>query len=188
MSAPVADGHLVPTPSQTIGPFLAIGMEPLEHRDVVAPGTEGAVTVGGTVLDGENAPVPDAMIELWQASPDGGFDATAGTGGDQPWFGRSLTDASGRYAFTTAKPAPVALRTGEPQAPHLELLLFARGLLRPVRTRVYFPDEAAANNADPVLRAVPPERRQTLVATPGSDGLTFDIRLRGAGETVFFAC
>ena len=188
--APGAPRGLLPTPSQTIGPFLAMGMEPLERRDVVPPTTPGAVVLTGTVLDGDGVPVPDAMLELWQSGPDGRFDTGAGPDGDQPWFGRSLTDAAGRYGFTTMKPAPVALRTGEPQAPHVELLVFARGLLRPVRTRVYFPDEAAANGADPVLGAVPPERRSTLVAVAVAEGggLTFDIRLQGAAETVFFAC
>lgn len=188
MSTVPATGRLLPTPSQTIGPFLAMGMAPLERPHVVPPGTPGALAVAGTVADADGAPVPDAVVELWQAGPDGRFVAGAGATGDEPWFGRSLTDVAGRYHFTTMKPAPVALRTGEPQAPSLDVLVFARGLLRPVRTRVYFPDEVAANDADPVLRALPADRRATLVATADGDGLTFDIRLQGSGETVFFAC
>lgn len=179
--------QLVPTPSQTIGPFLSMGMEPLERRDVVQPGTPGAFTLCGTVRDEDDAPVPDAVLELWQPGPDGRFTTGAGAGGDEAWFGRSLTGPDGGYTFTTARPAPVALRTGEPQAPHIELLIFARGLLRPVRTRVYFPDEPA-NETDPVLLGIAPKRRSTLVATAIDGGFVFDVKLRGAGETVFFAC
>lgn len=181
-------GPLLPTPSQTIGPFLSMGMEPLEHRDVVAPGAPGAFTLRGTVRDGDGAAVPDAVLELWQAGPDGQFVAGAGPDGRPQWFGRALTDPAGHYAFTTARPGPVALPGGALQAPHIELLVFARGLLRPVRTRVYFPDEPEANNADPVLRAIPPERRSTVVATAIAGGFNFDVRLQGADETVFFAC
>lgn len=188
MTAGPPAGSLALTPSQTIGPFLAMGMEPLERRDVVPSGTPGSFILSGTVRDADDAPVPDAVVELWQASPGGTFISTAGPEGTEPWFGRSLTDVGGRYWFTTVKPGPVALHTGQPQAPHLEVLLFARGLLRHVRTRIYFADEGEANEADPVLRAISPERRSTLLATATEDGFAFDVRLRGAGETVFFAC
>lgn len=178
----------VPTPSQTVGPYLSLGVAPLERCEVVPPGTPGACTLSGRVLDGAGAPVPDAVVELWQAGPDGSFGAGAGAGGDQPWFGRSLTDAEGRYRFVTVKPGSVPLSTGQLQAPHVELLVFARGLLRHLRTRAYFPDEADANEKDPVLSRVPGDRRHTLVATHAGDGLRFDVRLQGADETVFFAC
>lgn len=178
---------LVPTPSQTIGPYLSMGMQPLERAEVAAPSDPGACRLTGTVIDGAGDPVPDAVVELWQAGPDGGFDAAAGPGRDASWFGRSLTDTAGRYGFTTVKPARLALADGTPQAPHVELLVFARGLIRPVRTRAYFPDEAEANAADPVLTGVPHERRHTLVARAEDGELRFDVRLQGADETVFFA-
>ena len=188
ITVPRPAGAPVPTPSQTVGPYLEIGLTPLDRSEVVAPGTPGAVTIAGQVLDGAGRPVPDAVVELWQADPDGRFAGDADGGGFPRWFGRSSTDAEGRYRFVTVKPGPVRLRTGVPQAPHLELLVFARGLLRPVRTRAYFPDEHAANEADPVLLGVPAERRRTLVAVAEGDGLRFDVRLQGSDETVFFAC
>lgn len=179
----------VPTPSQTVGPFLSMGMQPLERTDVVPGGTPGGFELAGSVLDGAGAPVPDAVVELWQAAPDGTFFPTAGRDGDEAWFGRSLTDAQGRFRFVTVKPGRVGLDDGRLQAPHLELLVFARGLLRPVRTRAYFPDEPAANESDPVLNGVAEERRHTLLAAAAGDrSLRFDVRLQGADETVFFAC
>lgn len=179
---------LILTPSQTIGPFLAIGMTPFERTAVVPAQHPGAVSLTGSVLDGDGTPVPDAAVELWQAGPDGRYEGGAGTDGDEPWFGRSLTDPAGRFTFTTAKPGRVPLVLGLAQAPHIELLVFARGLLRPVRTRLYFPDEAAANEVDPVLAGVPAARRATLVAVAEHDGLRFDVHLQGPHETVFFAC
>ena len=177
---------LVPTPSQTIGPYLSIGLDPLERPTVVPHDTPGSVFLQGQVLDGAGRPVPDAVVELWQADPTGRYVGAEQAGA---WFGRCLTDAEGRFGFTTVKPGPVALRSGQPQAPHLELLVFARGLLRPVRTRCYFPDEAEANGRDPVLTGIPDEgRRRTLVAASEDDGrLRFDVHLQGALETVFFA-
>ena len=149
------------TPSQTVGPYLHIGLP--ESREA-AP---GGVRVSGLVLDGAGEPVPDALVEAWDASGA---------------FARSDTRDGGRYELVVAKPA----RFGD-QAPHLDVGVFARGLLKRVVTRLYFPDEAEANAADPVLAAVDPGRRSTLVAVPGADGsLRFDIRLQGDGETVFF--
>lgn len=181
-------GAPVPTPSQTVGPYLSIGITPLDRSEVVAPGTPGAVTIGGQVLDGAGRPVPDAVVELWQADPDGRFVGAADGDGFPQWFGRSSTDGEGRYRFVTVKPGTVRLQSGAPQAPHLDLLVFARGLLRPVRTRAYFPDEEAANETDPVLAGVPAERRRTLVAVAEGDGCRFDVHLQGPDETVFFAC
>jgi protocatechuate 3,4-dioxygenase alpha subunit len=183
----VSHDRLTPTASQTAGPFLSIGLRPLERTGVVAAGTPGAVLFRGRVLDGAGAGVPDAAVELWQADAEGRFDTSPSEDGTAPGFGRSLTDAEGRFRFVTVKPGPLAGPFG-PEAPRLELLVFARGLLRPVRTRAYFPDEVGPNGSDPVLSRVPAERRETLVARTEGDELVFDIRLQGPGETVFFAC
>ena len=164
---------MIPTPSQTAGPFLHIGLLGHFGNRLVDPDAAGAVRVFGTVLDGAGEPVTDALVELWQAGPDGGY----WPGG----FGRSETLDGGRFSFVTVKPGP------SDEAPHLELSVFARGLLKPVVTRMYFPDELEANAGDPVLAAVEPERRATLVAAAEPDGLRFDIRLQGNDETVFFA-
>lgn len=175
-----------PTPSQTVGPYLSIGLRPLEHRQVADPGAPGGLTVEGRLFDGVGAPVPDGVVEIWDPS----------TG-----FGRCLTDAEGRFGFVTGRPVPVPLASGQLQAPHLDVLVFARGLTRWLRTRLYLPGEPA-NETDPVLAAVPADRRSTLVGLPlppaaegdpasGPGGaperLQFDIRLQGDGETVFFA-
>ena len=128
----------------------------------------------GRILDGEGVPVPDAMVEIWQAGPSGMY------GGDFGW-GRCGAEAEERYSFVTVKPGPV-----DGQAPHLEMLVFMRGLLKPVLTRVYFPDEAEANERDPVLMGVPDEDRPTLVAEPTDRGFRFDVRLQGERQTVFF--
>lgn len=167
----------VRTPSQTVGPFLSLGLEPLARSELVPAGAPGAVEVEGFLFDGAGNPVPDGVVELFQAD------------GAGVCFGRSITEASGRFSFRVPKPAPIPLDTGELQAPHLELLVFARGLLRPLRTRCYFPDEEAANALDPVLAAIEEDRRATLVAAAApSGGLRFDVRLQGERETVFFGC
>jgi protocatechuate 3,4-dioxygenase alpha subunit len=156
---------VTPTPSQTAGPFLHLGLSRSFGHELVPADAAGAVRVVGTVLDGAGQPATDALIELWQ--------------GDGV-LGRSET-VGGRFAFVVSKPR------GEVQAPHVAVCVFARGLLKQVVTRMYFPDEPEANAADPVLSAVDPERRETLIAVAEPDGLRFDIRLQGEGETVFFA-
>lgn len=163
------------TPSQTIGPFFGHALPwpggpyavPADHPD--------GFWLRGRVLDGAGDPVPDALIESWQVGP-------AGCRG----FARCPTDEAGWYGIRTARPDPVPGPDGAPQAPHLDLSVFARGLLDRVVTRVYFPDQAAANAADPVLARLDPARRGTLVATPADDGYALDIRLQGDHETVFF--
>jgi protocatechuate 3,4-dioxygenase, alpha subunit len=184
------------TPSQTVGPFLAIGLPWADGPFVVPEGTPGAITITGRVLDGAGDPVPDALVETWQADPDSRFDhpddprgavmsATPGFRG----FGRSATDQDGGYRFVTVRPGPLPCPAGGTEAPHLDVSVFARGLLDRVVTRIYFADEAPANAADPVLSAIAePERRQTLLAVPGAQAgeYLFDIRLRGERETVFF--
>jgi protocatechuate 3,4-dioxygenase alpha subunit len=173
---------LVPTASQTVGPFVHIGMAKL-YRDCLAPpGTEGErVTIEGRVLDGDGRPVTDAVIEIWQADPHGRYAGTEFHGS-----GRVATDGKGVFRFTTVKPGRVPGPDGSLQAPHLLVAVFARGLLKHVLTRMYFPDEPG-NAADPVLAIVPADRRPTLVArTRGAGVLAWDIVLQGRDETIFF--
>jgi protocatechuate 3,4-dioxygenase alpha subunit len=197
---------LPPTPSQTIGPFFAVGLIWVDGPDVVPEGTPGAVRIGGRVLDGAGDPVPDALVETWQADPVGCFahphdprGPAGGSGGPPEWspgrstsefrgFGRSATDAEGRWAVRTRKPGALPAPDGGTEAPHLDVSVFARGLLGRVVTRIYFPDEAEANAADPVLCSIAdPEARARLVAVPEGDGLRFDIHLQGERETPFLA-
>lgn len=161
----------------------------------------------GRVFDGAGDPVPDAMIEVWQADADGRYDHPSARGADEGpapafhGFARLGTDAAGRFRLGTVKPGPVPGRDNARQAPHLNLAVFARGLLNHLFTRVYFSDEPEANAVDPVLGAVEPARRSTLVAVlegaAGAPGVRrdppspplafrFDLRLQGAEETVFF--
>jgi protocatechuate 3,4-dioxygenase alpha subunit len=170
------------TPSQTVGPFFAIELPYADGPYVVAEGAEGAIWLRGRVLDGAGDPVPDAMVESWQAGPDGRFD------GAFRGFGRSGTDAEGAWAILTLKPGAVPAPDGDTQAPHVDLMVFARGLLSHVVTRLYFDDEADANAADPVLSALSDDAaRATLVAAREDGGYRLDIHLQGPDETVFFA-
>jgi protocatechuate 3,4-dioxygenase, alpha subunit len=180
------------TPSATVGPYLAIGLTWEDGPHVVAPGTAGAIWIRGRVLDGNGDVVPDAMVETWQADPDGRFDhpddprgasARAGFRG----FGRSSMAEGGEFAVCTLKPGRVPDGEGGLQAPHLDVSLFSQGLLDRLVTRIYFADEAGANAEDAVLRSLPEDRRATLLATPVDDGYRFDIHLQGDAETVFFA-
>jgi protocatechuate 3,4-dioxygenase, alpha subunit len=165
-----------PTPSQTVGPFFSFGLLDEDRSQLVAPDAPDAVRIEGRVLDGDGEPVPDAMVEIWQADPDGRY--VDGFG-----WGRSGCDAEGRFSFVTRKPGRVPDADDGLQAPHLSVLVFARGLLKPLRTRMYFPDEDA-NADDLVLRSLPEEERDRLVARPG---LRFDIGLQGPAQTPFFA-
>jgi len=183
------------TPSQTVGPYLAIGLPWPDGPFAVPEGTPGAITISGAVLDVDGRPLPDALVETWQADPDGRFahpdDPRGAAAPAVPGFrgfGRSTTDAAGRYRIVTLRPGRLPCPGGT-EAPHLDVSVFARGLLDRVVTRIYFPDEAQANAADPVLAAIDERRRPTLIASsePGGAGaFRFDIRLRGADETVFF--
>jgi protocatechuate 3,4-dioxygenase alpha subunit len=177
------------TPSQTVGPYLSIGLPWPDGPFVVLDADPGGFWVHGIVTDGAGDPVPDALIETWQADPRGRFDhpddprgAVSGFRG----FGRCPTDDTGRYAIRTLKPGPVPGPGGAPQAPHIDVSVLARGLLHRVVTRIYFADERDANAADPVLNTVPADRRGTLLAAPDAEGYRFDIRLQGEQETVFF--
>jgi len=170
------------TPSQTVGPFFAIELPYDEGRHVVREGTPGAIWLRGRVIDGAGEPVPDALVESWQADPAGEF------GGEFRGFGRSGTDDEGRWAILTLKPGPVAGPDDTRQAPHVDLAVFARGLLHQVVTRLYFADEDQANAADPVLAGIDEQARATLVAQRSDDGhYELDIHLQGPDETVFFA-
>ncbi|MGA8923931.1 MAG: protocatechuate 3,4-dioxygenase subunit alpha [Candidatus Dormiibacterota bacterium] len=157
---------MTPTPSQTIGPFFGFALPFEDDANAVAPQAAGAVRIEGQVLDGAGEPVPDALLEVWH--------------GEQ--LARCRTDAEGAFHFILSKPEAA---TGA--APFLNVTVFARGLLRQLCTRIYFPDERAANDADPVLARVEPQRRQTLVARQDAGVLHFDVRLQGEDETVFFA-
>ena len=180
------------TPSQTIGPFFAVGLPWADGPQVVPEGTPGAVRIAGRVLDGAGDPVPDALVETWQADPQGRFahpDDPRGPA-DQGFrgFGRCPTDAQGRWAIVTLKPGPLPAPDGGVEAPHIDVSVFARGLLHRLVTRIYFPDEPDANAADPLLCSIPdPDARARLVATADGHGLRFDIRLQGAQETPFLA-
>jgi protocatechuate 3,4-dioxygenase, alpha subunit len=189
-----AAGPLPPTPSQTVGPFLHIALPWPDGPYVVPDGTPGAVWLRGRVLDGDGVPVPDALVETWQADPAGRFDHPDDPRGARPpavagfrGFGRSPTDGDGWYAILTVKPGPLPAPDGGTEAPHVDVTVLARGLLNRLVTRIYFPDEPAANEADPVLSTVDPQRRVTLVAAEEAGGLRHDIRLQGSDETVFFA-
>lgn len=186
------------TPSQTVGPFFHPGMlrDGIPAHQIARPDTPGQhIRVEGMVFDGAGDPVPDAMIEIWQANSQGRYHHPADQRGralDAGFigFGRVGTDADGRYGYTTVKPGPVPFDTDTFQAPHICLTIFARGLLQHLLTRMYFDDEPATEH-DPVLSLVPPERRVTLLAiraAEDSDGRAtyqFDIVLQGDGETVF---
>jgi protocatechuate 3,4-dioxygenase alpha subunit len=181
------------TPSQTVGPFLAIGLPWPDGPFVVPEGTPGAITITGVVYDGAGAPVTDALVETWQAGPDGRFDhpddPRGAAGHGFRGFGRCPTGPDGSYLIVTLKPGPLPSPGGGTEAPHLDVSVFARGLLDRLVTRIYFPDEERANAADPVLAAIgDPARVATLVARPGPEParLCFDIRLQGDQETVFF--
>ena len=166
------------TPSQTIGPFFAVALPWPDGPRVVAEGTPGAIRIEGRVLDGIAGPVPDALVETWQRTPR-----------EIRGFGRCPTDADGGWTIVTLKPeaSPRGADSRLPEAPHIALSVFARGLLKRVVTRLYFDDEAAANAGDPVLASIAdPAARRTLIAERVPDGYRFDIRLQGNGETVFF--
>jgi protocatechuate 3,4-dioxygenase alpha subunit len=183
---------LTTTPSATVGPYLSIGLDWEDGPYVVTPETPGAIWLRGTIHDGNGDVVPDGMVETWQADPDGRFDHPDDPRGAVAYpgfrgFGRSQTD-TGEYAICTLKPGRLPDGEGGLQAPHVDVSVFARGLLDRVVTRIYFADEEAANAQDAVLRSLPDDAaRRTLIATPTEDGYRLDIHLRGDRETVFFA-
>lgn len=198
----MTDAPLGLTPSQTVGPFFAYVLTPHAYpeaaraifsSDLATPDAQGRrIRIEGAVLDGDGEPVIDAMVELWQADGEGRF----ATGAPEPGrnaaftgFGRSDCDAAGGFAFRTVLPGAVPGPDGRMQAPHVNVGVFARGLLKRLFTRIYFEGEAA-NATDPILALVPAERRPTLIATrterDGEAVYRFVIRLQGENETVFF--
>jgi protocatechuate 3,4-dioxygenase alpha subunit len=176
---------LPPTPGQTVGPFFHYALPYDGDRDLVAPGSAGAIRLRGTVYDGAGTPIPDALIEIWQADPDGSVVQQPGSLRRDGWtftgFGRASTARDGTYGFSTLTPGP----TEEGAAAFFAVTVFARGLLNRLFTRAYLPDDVDALAADALLRSVPESRRGTLVATRDEQGLCFDIRLQGEDETVF---
>ena len=183
------------TPSQTVGPYFAIGL-PFDVGPFAVPeGTPGAFHLTGTIYDGAGIPIPDFLLETWQADPDGRFADMYGYGeaselpGFRGFARYGLEDGDGTFDIVTVKPGrlPVPPTFGDAaQAPHIDVSVFARGMLHRTVTRVYFADETEANAADPVLARVPVERRPTLLAEPYAGGYRFDIRFQGPNETVFF--
>ncbi len=155
-------------------------------------GTPGAIRITGTVYDGDGNPVPDCLIETWQADPAGRFADLHGHGerseldGFRGFARCGYEDGDGSFEIVTVKPGSVPGPGGLAQAPHIDVSVFARGMLNRLVTRIYFADEPSANAADPVLASVPRERLATLLAEPLDDGYCFDIHLQGPGETVFF--
>jgi protocatechuate 3,4-dioxygenase, alpha subunit len=179
--------------SQTVGPFFSIGLQHLNRADLTVPGMSGTVvTIRGQILDGERQPVPDAQLEIWQPDSEGNFSENKCEGaGHNPvkftGFGRISTDAAGKFELRTIKPGCVRDPAGKIQAPHIAVLVFMRGLLKPLYTRIYFSGEAA-NDADPVLSLVPVDRKNTLIASgkEGGDSFQWNVLLQGEDETVFF--
>ena len=193
--------RLKQTASQTVGPFFAYGLTPAQYGypfralagtvlvDDETPGER--IRIVGRVLDGAGDPVPDAMIEIWQADAAGRYAHPADRrGSNRPFrgFGRcgTGTDPDSRFVFETIKPGAI----GDGQAPHVNVILFMRGMLCHVYTRIYFDDEAEANARDPVLSSVEEARRHTLIAarqtTPAGAVYRIDLRMQGPDETVFF--
>lgn len=189
------------TPSQTVGPYFKYGLTPggschwndAFSNDLLTPDVSGErIRIVGRVFDGDGKAVPDSMLEIWQADAQGRFadpqDTRDMTNAAFKGFGRCGTDANGDFSFHTVKPGVVPGPKGRPQAPHIVMAVFARGMTQQTMTRIYF-DGDAANAADPILALVPADRRNTLIAArePGADAVyRFDVRLQGDRETVFF--
>lgn len=178
------------TPGQTVGPFFHFALPYAGDRDLVPVGRPGAIRLHGRVCDGAGTPVPDALVEIWQARADGTIAQDAGSLRRDGWtftgFGRASTGRDGRYAFSTLLPGP----TQPAAAAFFAVTVFARGLLDRLFTRAYLPADHQAEGAlesDALLTSLPEDRRVTLMAMPDEHGLVFDIRLQGDGETVFLS-
>ena len=180
--------------SQTVGPFFQIGLEDLYQTDLTVPGlTATVITISGKILDADLLPVPDALVEIWQANSFGKY-AHPDDDQDKPLdpgftgFGRCPTNSEGAFQFRTVKPGSVPSSTETPQAPHINVSIFMRGLLNRLVTRIYFSGDER-NGADEVLSLVDPVRRSTLFARPDQlcpNAYRWDVVLQGPHETVFF--
>jgi protocatechuate 3,4-dioxygenase, alpha subunit len=174
------------TPSQTVGPFFHIGFDRLYVNDLT-PGVSGErITLSGKMVDGDSKPITDAVIEIWQADANGSYTPASAFKG----FGRIATDEHGAFRFFTIKPGRVMGADDKLQAPHINVSIFMRGLLKRLVTRIYFTDEAG-NSDDAVLKLIAPERRATLWAKkiPGEIAQwEWNIAVQGQHETVFFDC
>lgn len=185
-SSYAAERGLVPTPGQTIGPFYHFGLPFDGGAELVPAGSPGSVRLHGTVTDGDGVGIQDAMLEIWQADADGRIrqleGALSGDAGQFTGWGRTSTWRDGAYAFTTVEPGAAP----EGGARFIAMVVFARGLLNRLFTRVYLPEDTDALAADPLLSGLDDDRRSTLIATREADGsLRFDVRLQGERETVF---
>jgi protocatechuate 3,4-dioxygenase, alpha subunit len=187
--------NLVPTASQTVGPFFSIGLCPHNPSDLVSeqlPANARVITIRGRVLDGDGQAVPDAVLEIWRADENGGYAKPGDTislnrSGVPSGFARIPTNEHGEFEIRTIRPGEIRVNQVT-HAPHLSVVIFMRGLLRHLLTRIYFPDEVP-NERDPVLSVVPAERRKTLIAAQSSDNqgeLVWNVYLQGNQETVFF--
>ncbi|WP_137846379.1 protocatechuate 3,4-dioxygenase subunit alpha [Microbacterium sp. 2FI] len=176
-----------PTPGQTVGPFFAYGVEYPKMHQVAFPHSAGAIVLGGAVFDGDGNPIPDAILEIWQADADGSIPRARGSfrRDDHTFtgFGRTFTNDEGHWEFWTRNPGAAA-----DKAPFIALIVYARGLPNKLHTRIYLPDDDALLVADPLLSSLAEGDRATLIATRTPDGgLHFDVRLQGEKETVFLA-
>jgi protocatechuate 3,4-dioxygenase, alpha subunit len=186
---------LVPTSSQTVGPFFSIGLGRLCNENIVAGEIAGEhVAIEGRIIDGDGTPVPDAVLEIWQADAHGVYPSNGNGGEESPaatgfrGFGRVATSEDGRFRFVSIKPGCMKDREGREQAPHLLVSIFMRGLLTRLMTRIYFPDEPRNAN-DLVLGLVPVERRDTLIAKTADRAagrFEWNVIWQGPDETVFF--
>lgn len=184
---------LIATPGQTVGPFFALGLDRPEWSDLTRGNPAGErITIEGQVRDGDGMPVPDAVLEIWQANAAGRYNHPEDEQTDKPLdprflgYGRAATDPQGRFRITTVKPGSVPGRGNALQAPHINVAFFARGLLKQLHTRIYFADEPG-NASDPLLTAIDDDGvRQTLIARRDAPGTyRFDIVLQGKDETAF---
>lgn len=175
-----------PTPGQTVGPFFGYALPFPKDNELATPGSGGSIRLHGTVTDGAGEPVPDAILEIWQPAADGSIVAQTGSlvrdGYTFTGWGRASTGNTGKYTFTTVNPGA----TTAGAAPFIAVVVFARGLMNRLFTRIYLPEDASALAVDPLLSSLPEDRRATMIAERDPDGgLRWDVRMQGEDETVF---
>jgi protocatechuate 3,4-dioxygenase alpha subunit len=172
------------TPGQTVGPFFGQALPYAGGNELVPAGRPGAIRVHGVVYDGAGVPIPDALVEIWQADAEGRIVQEPGSLHRDGWtftgWGRCEADGTGHYSFSTVLPGP----TEPGKAPFIAVVVFARGLLDKLFTRIYLPGHPA-NDSDPLLASLTPRERESLIAVEEPTGLRFDIHLQGERETVF---